>query len=174
MRLYLGAAAVVALVLGGTWLVLAFAFGHLRGGQTAYARSASCLRRDRVLTSDPADAARFAGSGLHTLGLRWNDVRAVALFADSLSPDAVDRVDRRIVSGLERRGLSVGQVESRLLHDDNLSLYYLTGAPTTAAATAIGRCVYLVHYNRVASALGIYINPHARLPFLPGARRDER
>src|SRR5262249_9710764 len=79
MRLWVGAAAVVALVLGGVWLVLAFAFGHLRGGQTAYARSARCLRADPALTSDPSDAARFTGSGLHTLGLRWKEVRTGAL-----------------------------------------------------------------------------------------------
>jgi hypothetical protein len=172
MRLWLGALAVVAVVLGGAWVVLAFFFGSLHGGQTAYARSATCLHRDHALATDPSDARRFVGPGLHSLGLRWKDVRAVALFADSLSPGAVDRVDARIVTGLEHRGLSAGQIETRLLHEDNLSLYYLTGAPTTAAAAAIGRCVYLVHYNRFASALGIYINPHARLPFLPGARRE--
>jgi hypothetical protein len=172
MRLWVGAAAVVAVVVGGAWLVLAFAFGHLRGGQTAYARSARCLKADRSLSADPNDAARFTGAGLHTLGLRWKDIRAVALFADSLSPGAVDRVDARIVSALERKGLSPAQIESRLLHEDNLSLYYLTGAPPTAAASEIGRCVYLVHYNRFASALGIYVNPHAERPFLPGARRE--
>jgi hypothetical protein len=174
MRLWVGAAAVVALVVGGAWLVLAFAFGHLRGGQTAYARSARCLRADRALTGDPNDAARYTGAGLHTLGLDWQDVRAVALFADSLSPTAVDRVDARIVSGLRSKGLSPSQIDSRLLHEDNLSLYYLGAPPSLAAQSAIGRCVYLVHYNRFASALGIYVNPHAERPFLPGARRDER
>jgi len=172
VRLYLGAAVVVAVVVGTAWLGLALFFGHLRRGQTAYARSASCLQHDRALAGDVVDGRRFQGPGLHTLGLQWKDVRAVALFADSLSPDAVDRVDARIVWGLQRRGLSAGQIESRLLHEDNLSLYYLTGAPTKTAEAAIGRCVYLVHYNRFASALGIYISPHARRPFLPGARRD--
>jgi hypothetical protein len=172
MRLYLAAAAVVALVVGGAWLVLAFFFGSLHGGQTAYARSATCLQRDHALRGDPSDARRFDSSGLHTLGLRWKDVRAVALFADSLSPEAVDRVDARIVSRLERRGLTAVQIESRLLHEDNLSLYYVTGPPSVTAQSGIGRCVFLVHYNRVASALGIYINPHAERPFLPGARRE--
>jgi hypothetical protein len=172
MRLYLGAAAVVALVVGGAWLVLAFAFGHLRGGQTAYARSATCLRSDRSLAGDPGDAHRFESGGLHTLGIRWQQVRAVALFSDSLSPGAVDKVDTRIVSGLERKGVSSAQIDTRLLHEDNLSLYYLTGPPPQAAQAAIGRCVFLVHYNRIASALGLYISPHAELPFLPGARRE--
>ncbi len=172
MRLYLGAAALVAIVLGGAWLVLAFFFGSLHGGQTAYARSVTCLHRDRALAGDPADARRFGGAGLHALGLRWQHVRAVALFADSLSPDAVDRVDARIVAGLERSGLSSVQIEQRLLHEDNLSLYYLTGPPTPAAQATIGRCVYLVHYNRVASALGLYVSPHAERPFVPGARRE--
>jgi hypothetical protein len=172
MRLYLGAAGVVALVVGGAWLVLAFAFGHLHVGLTAYERSATCLHRDRALTSDPADARRFEGSGLHALGFRWNGARAVALFADSLSPGAVDRVDARIVSSLRSKRMSRQQMDTSLLHEDNLSLYYLTGPPSQAAQAAIGRCVYLVHYNRFASALGIYINPHAERPFLPGARRE--
>jgi hypothetical protein len=163
MRLWLGAAAVVAVVVGGTWLALALFFGHLRGGQTAYARSAACLHADPALAADTTDAARFRSSDLKTLGLRWRDVRAVALFSDSLSPDSVDREDVRI---LARPGHGL------LLHQDNLSLYYLANAPSTAAQTAIGRCVYLVHYNRIASALGIYISPHAHRPFLPGARGD--
>jgi hypothetical protein len=172
MRLYLGAAGVVALVLGGAWVLLAFFFGSLHGGQTAYARSLTCLRRDGALSDDPSEARRFAAAGLHPLGFRWENVRAVALFADSLSPDAVDRVDTRIVTGLERRGLSLAEIDGRLLHEDNLSLYYLTGAPSQAAEAAIGRCVYLVHYNRVASALGLYVSPHAERPFVPGARRE--
>jgi hypothetical protein len=172
MRLYLGAAAGVALVLGGAWLVLAFFFGSLHGGQTAYERSLTCLNGDRVLAGDPADARRFDDAGVHTLGLRWQDVRAVALFADSLSPAAVDSVDSRIVARLRRDGLSAEQIEGRLLHEDNLSLYYLTGTPSPAAEAAIGRCVYLVHYNRIASALGLYVNPHAERPFVPGERRE--
>jgi hypothetical protein len=171
MRLYLGAAAFVVVVLGGAWLVLAFFFGNLHGGQTAYARSLTCLHRDRALASDPADARRFDGAGLHTLGLRWQRVRAVAMFADSLSPDAVDRVDARIAAALERRGMAA-QIESRLLHEDNLSLYYVSGPPSQAALAAIGRCVYLVHYNRFASALGLYVSPRAERPFVPGARRE--
>jgi hypothetical protein len=172
MRLYLGAAAVVAIVLGGAWLGLAFFFGNVHGGQTAYARSLACLHRDGALASDPAVARGFDSAGLHTLGLRWQHVRAVALFADSLSPDAVDRVDARIAAALERRGKSAAQIESRLLHEDNLSLYYVSGRPSQAALAAIGRCVYLVHYNRVASALGLYVSPHAERPFVPGARRE--
>jgi hypothetical protein len=162
MRLWLGGAAVVAVVVGGAWLALAFFFGHLRGGQTAYARSAACLRADHALAADPADAARYQSPGLHTLGLRWHGVRAVALFSDSLSPGSVDREDAKIVAA----------GHGQLLHEDNLSLYYPAGVPSTAAQKAIGNCVYLVHYNRIASALGIYINPHARRPFLPGARRE--
>jgi hypothetical protein len=94
------------------------------------------------------------------------------MFADSLSPDAVDRVDARISAALERRGMSAAQIESRLLHEDNLSLYYVSGPPSQAALATIGRCVYLVHYNRFASALGLYVSPRAERPFVPGARRE--
>ena len=97
----------------------------------------------------------------------------MALFADSLSPDAVDRADARIVSSLNSKGVSRAEIANRLLHEDNLSLFYVTGTPSEAAQAEIGRCVYLVHYNRIASALGLYISPHARRPFLPGARRDD-
>jgi len=172
VRLYLGAAAFAALVLGGAWLALALFFGSLHGGQTAYARSTTCLRNDRSLAGDAADARRFDSAGLHTLGLRWRDVRAVALFADSLSPDAVDREDARIVSALRSRNMASQQIDGRLLHQDNLSLYYVTGAPSRQAQSQVGRCVYLVHYNRIASALGLYVSPHAELPFVPGARRE--
>jgi hypothetical protein len=174
MRVYIGAAVLVAVVVGGAWLVLALTFGHsLNSGSDAYTRSAACVRRDRVLASDPTDAVQFASTGLRPLGIRWNHVRAVALFADSLSPDSVDRADARIVSSLSSKGVSHAEIANRLLHEDNLSLYFLTGTPSEAAQEEIGRCVYLVHYNRIASAVGLYISPHARRPFLPGARRDD-
>jgi hypothetical protein len=173
MRLYLGAAAFVVLVVGGAWLVLALFFGHLSGGQDAYTRSATCVHNDRALTSDPTEAARFKSPGLQPLGIRWKRVQAVALFSDSLSPDSVDRVDARIISSLSSKGVTAAQISSRLLHQDNLSLYYLTCTPSLAAQAAIGRCVYLVHYNRIASAMGLYISPHAERPFLPGAHRGD-
>ena len=170
MRLYLGAGLLIVLVLGGAWLVLALTFSSsLTGGSDAYTRSAACVRRDRALASDPADAARFRGPGLRPLGLRWGKVRAVALFSDTLSPGPVDRLDSGIVAGLRSKGL-LG--DDRLMHEDNVTLYYLTGPPSLAARSAVGRCVYLVHYNRIASAVGLYVSPHARRPFLPGARRD--
>lgn len=173
MRLYLGAAAVVALVVGGAWLVFAFAFGRFHTGGDAYTRSAACLRHDRLLSGDPGDAARFTSAGLRALGFRWKRVDAVALFSDSLSPGSVDRADAQIISALRKRGAPPTEIHDRLLHEDNLSLYYLTGEPSQAAQAAIGRCVYLVHYNRIASAVGLYINPHAERPFLPGARRGD-
>jgi hypothetical protein len=173
MRLYLGAAAFVFLVVGGAWLVLALLFSHsLNGGGDAYTRSATCLHNDRALASDPTEAARFKSIGLQPLGIRWKRVRAVALFSDSLSPDSVDKADARITSSLESHGVSHAKITKRLLHQDNLSLYYLTGTPSQVAQTAIGRCVYLVHYNRIASALGLYLTPHAERPFLPGADRE--
>jgi hypothetical protein len=172
VRLYVGAGLLVVVVLGAAWLVLAFAFGHTFGSSDAYARSAACVRRDHALASDPTVARAYRSSGLQPLGIRWGDVRAVGLFADTLSPGPVDTLDRRIVSSLERKGLTSTAVDQRLLHQDNLSLYYLTGAPSVQAQKAIGRCVYLVHYNRIASALGVYISPHAELPFLPGHRRE--
>lgn len=172
MRAYLIGLAVVGVVVGGAWLALAFFFGSLGGSEDAYGRSLACVKSDHALARDPADAAPYRSAGLQPLGIRWKGVRAVALFSDSLSPGSVDKVDSRIVAGLQSRGVSPAQIDSRLLHQDNLTLYYLGAAPSTAAQAAIGRCVYLVHYNRIASALGLYINPRAELPFVPGARRD--
>jgi hypothetical protein len=174
MRLYLGAAAFVVLVVGGAWLALALLFGHsLNGGGDAYTRSATCVHNDRAIAGDPTEAARFKSSGLRPLGIRWKHVRAVALFSDSLSPDSVDKVDARIISSLRSKGVLSAEITNRLLHQDNLSLYYLTGPPSLAAQAATGRCVYLVHYNRIASAMGLYISPHAERPFLPGAHRGD-
>ena len=175
MRLYLGAAVLVVAVVGGAWAVLALTFSHSLGaGGDAFAKSAACVRDDRALRSDPADAARYRSSGLQPLGIRSGSTRAVGLFADSLAPGSIDQADARIVSTLERTGASPATIAARLLHQDNLSLFYLTGVPSTAAQAAIGRCVYLVHYNRIASAVGLYISPHAELPFLPGRRRLDR
>ena len=174
MRLYLGAGLLVVVVVGGAWLVLAFAFGHSLGsGTDAYTRSAACVRRDHSLTGDPTEVARIKSSGLRALGFRWQRVRAVALFSDSLAPDSVDRVDHRIVAGLESMGVTPGGIANRLLHQDNLSLYYVTGPAPQAAQSAIGSCVYLVHYNRVASFFGLYVSPHAERPFVPGAHRED-
>jgi hypothetical protein len=174
MRVYLGAALLVVLVVGSAWLALALLFSHsLSGGGDAYTRSATCVRNDRSLVPDPADGGTFSSAGLRTLGIRWGRVRAVALFSDSLSPDSVNRADARFTSVLRSEGVSDAVITKRVFHQDNLSLYYLTGAPSHAAETAIGRCVYLVHYNRIASALGLYISPHAERPFLPGAHRED-
>jgi hypothetical protein len=173
MRLYIGAAVLVVVVLGGAWLVLALTFSHSSGGADALTRSATCVRNHPSLASDPTEAARFKSPGLRPLGIRWKQVRAVALFSDSLSPDSVDKEDARIISSLTGKGVSNGAISNRLLHEDNLSLYYLTGTPSQAAQTEIGRCVYLVHYNRIASALGLYISPHAERPFLPGRHRRD-
>jgi hypothetical protein len=173
VRAYILAVVVVVVVLGGAWLVLALGFGHsLNSGSDAYLRSATCVRHDRSLANDPAEATRYSSAGLQPLAIRWQGVRAVALFSDSLSPDSVDRADARIISRLASKGVSPPEISKRLLHQDNLSLYYLTGPPSPAAQKAIGNCVYLVHYNEIASALGLYISPHAERPFLPGAHRD--
>jgi hypothetical protein len=43
------------------------------------------------------------------------------------SPDSVDQVDARITSDLRSKGVSPVEVTDRLLHQDNLSLYYVTG-----------------------------------------------
>lgn len=171
MRAYAIGAGVAVLVVGGAWLVLALFYGRLGGGEDAFSRSAACVRADHALVHEPV-ASAYRGAGLHALGIRWKDVLAGALFSDSLSPGSMDKVDARIVSTLQGRGVSQSEIERRLLHEDNVTLYYLGAAPTTAAQSAIGRCVYLVHYNRLASALGLYIHPRARLPFLPGARRE--
>jgi len=173
MRVYLIAAALVVLVVGGFWLVLALTFGHLHGGADAYTRSAACVRGDPSLVADPTEAARFKSPGLRPLAIRWKRIRAVALFSDSLSPDSVDKADARIISNLKSNRVSPATITNRLLHQDNLSLYYLSGIPSQPAEAAIGRCVYLVHYNRIASAVGLYLSPHAERPFLPGAQRED-
>ena len=172
MRPYLIGIVFAGLVVGAAWVALFFFFGSITGSEDAYARSLACVRADHALVRDPADALPYRGPGLQALGVRWNDTRAVALFSDSLSPDSVDKVDAKILFGLHREGVSPAEIDSRLLHEDNVTLYYLRAAPSEAAQFAIGRCVYLVHYNRIASALGLYIHPRARLPFVPGARRE--
>jgi hypothetical protein len=173
MRAYLIGAAIVVVVVGGGWLVFAFAIGgSLHSGADAWTRSAACVRRDPALADDPTLAAKYVSSGLKPLGIRWRNVQAVGLFSDSLAPDSVDTADARIVSALQRKGASPAEIAARLDHQDNLSLFYVAGTPSVAAQKAIGSCVYLVHYNRIASALGIYISPHAELPFVPGHRHE--
>jgi len=97
----------------------------------------------------------------------------VALFSDSLSPDSVASVEARIEAGLRRRGVSAGEIAARVLRADNVGLFFLNRSPSPAAQAAIGRCVYLIHFNRIASAVGLYISPHAERPFLPGAEREQ-
>jgi hypothetical protein len=172
MRVYLAAAALVVVVVGGFWLVLALTFSGSHGGSDAFTRSAVCARNDRSLAVDRADAVRFRTVGLRTLGLRWNGVRAVALFSDSLSADPVTRAETRIDSGLRSQGVSAVDVAARLLHEDNVGLFYVNKSPSRAAQAAIGRCVYLIRFNRIASFFGLYISPHARRPFLPGTERE--
>jgi hypothetical protein len=174
MRVFLGAALLVVVVVGGFWLALALFVGHSDGAADAFARSATCARHSRSLADDRADSTRFHAAGLRTLGLRWRGVRAVALFSDSLSPDPVTRVEARIASRLSSHGVSAAEIGTRLLHEDNVGLFYVNRAPSQAAQAAIGRCVYLIHFNRIASFFGLYVSPHARRPFLPGATRDER
>ena len=172
MRLYVGAAVLVVVVLGASWLVLALTFSNTSGSGDAFTRSAACVRTDRVLVSDRSDARRYRSAGLHALGIRWERLRVVALFSDSLSPHSVARVETRIVGGLRRRGLSTSAIAARVLREDNVGLFYVDGPPSPAAEAAVGRCVYLIHFNRIASALGVYISPHAERPFLPGGRRE--
>jgi hypothetical protein len=175
MRAYLIGAAVVVVVVGGGWLVFAFALGgSLHSGADAWTRSAACVRRHPALADDSKLAAKYVSSGLRPLGITWRGVRAVGLFSDSLAPESVDRADARIVSTLQRHGVSPTEIGARLEHQDNLSLFYVDTTPSIAAQKAIGSCVYLVHYNRIASALGIDISPHAELPFVPGHRHHDR
>src|SRR6516162_1262664 len=114
MRAYLIGAAIVVVVVGGGWLVFAFAVGgSLHSGADAWTRSAACVRRDPGLTDDPKTAARFVSSGLRPLGIDWRGVRAVGLFSDSLAPDSVDRADARIVAALQRQGASPAEIAAR-------------------------------------------------------------
>jgi len=129
--------------------------------------------RDRSLAGDRTDATRYRAAGLQALGIRWRQVRAVALFDDSLSAGSVTREEARISADLSRRGTSPAEIAARLQNQDNVALFYVNRSPSQSAEAAIGRCVYLVHYNRVASFLGLYISPHAERPFLPGARRED-
>src|SRR6516162_3908725 len=131
MRLYIGAAVVVIVVLGGAWLVLAFSFGHSHTvSADAYNRSAACVRRHHSLSFDPADAAHLQTHGLRALGIRWHQTRAVALFDDSLSAQTVTRAERRISSMLTARGVPTAQIAARLLTQDNDALYYLNQPPS--------------------------------------------
>jgi len=173
VRLYLGAAALVAVVLGGAWLLLAFTFGRSHSPGDAFTESAACVRRDRALTSDSTAAAPYRVAGLKPLGIRWKQVRAVALFDDALNAQSVTKEEKLISSRLQRQGDSPTQISSRLQSQDNVALFYLAGSPSAAAEAAIGRCVYLVHFNRVASVFGLYISPHSERPFRPGARRED-
>jgi hypothetical protein len=153
--------------------VLALTFSRSGGSADAYTKSAACLRRDRSLTVDSADAARYRAAGLEALGIRWRQVRAVALFDDSLSAESVTREEARISADMGDRGASPAEIAARLQNQDNVALFYVNRSPSQSAEAAIGRCVYLVHYNRVASFLGLYLSPHAERPFLPGARRED-
>jgi hypothetical protein len=171
MKIWLAAALVVAVVLGGAWIALAFAFSHSSSrGEDAYARSAACLRTDSALSADPADARRLRTPGVRTLGLRWNRVRAVALFSDSR--DLARKAEERLAFGYHREGLAPAQIEQRLQIGGSSGLVYLTGAPTSAAEAAIGRCVYAIHYNRIARFFGLSIFPRVQRPFLPDGRRE--
>lgn len=172
MRVYLGAALVVVLVVGGFWLALALLFSNSKAQSAdAFTRSATCVRNDRSLSVDPADATRYRATGVRTLGIRWNDVRAVALFADS--PNPVRKTEAQLASSLRSQGVSIAAVRSRVLREDNVGLFYVDDSPSRAAQTAIGGCVSLIRYNRIASFFGLYLSPHARRPFVPGARRDD-
>ncbi len=171
MRVYVGAAVLVVVIVGGAWLGFALTYSRSPAGGDAFTRSATCVRNDRSLAADRTGAARFEATGLKTLGIRWSGVRAVALFADS--PGPVTRAEARIVSTLRRQGVSAAEIDTRLLREDTVGLFYLDGSPSEAAQIAIGRCVYLIRFNRIASFFGLYVSPHARRPFLPGARRDD-
>jgi hypothetical protein len=172
VRVLLAAVALVVVVVGAFWLALALLFSHSRAGANAdaFARSAACLRDDRSLSGDRADAARLDTPGLRTLGLRWHGVRAVALFADSSA--LVTKVEARVASGLRNQHVSAVQVGGRLLSEDDVGLFYVSGSPSQAAQAAIGRCVFLIRFNRFASFFGVYVSPHADRPFLPGGERE--
>jgi hypothetical protein len=172
MRVYLGAAALVVLVVGGFWLALAlFSSNSKSQSADAFTKSATCVRNDRSLGRDQADGTRFHIHGLRALGLSWDGARAVAFFADS--PDPVRQTEARLASSLRSQGVSIAEIRNRLLQEDDVGLFYVDGSPSLAAQTAIGSCVYLIRYNRIASFFGLYLSPHARRPFLPGARRDD-
>jgi hypothetical protein len=174
VRLYVGAAALVAVVLGGAWLLFALEFRRSSPGADAFTKSAACVHRDPALAADRRDAVRYEASGLRTLGIRWSGIRAVALFDDSLSADSVTKKEAEISAAMRRRGDSAHEIADRLQYQDNVALYYVNRSPTQPAEDAVGRCVYLVHYNRVASFFGLYFSPHAERPFLPGLRREDR
>jgi hypothetical protein len=174
MRLYIGAAVVVIVVLGGAWLFLALSFGHSHTvSADAYNRSAACVRHHPSLRFDPVDAAHLQTPGLRALGIRWQQTRAVALFDASLSAQTVTKAEKQVAARLTAQRVPAAQIAARLLSQDNDALYYLNQPPSQQAQSAIGRCVYLVRYNDAAAFFGFYINPHAEQPFLPGAHRED-
>jgi hypothetical protein len=168
MRTFLGAIAVVVLVVGGFWLALSQLVGSTHNASDAYTRSAACAGSDPSLSRDSADAARLATSGIRTLGLRWNALRAVALFATSSR--VAREAEARLAAGLRTQGTSSAEIARRVFREGYVVLFYVSGPPTQAAEAAIGRCVYLIRPNRIASFFGLNIT-HTERPFLPGAER---
>jgi hypothetical protein len=171
MRVFLGATAVVVLIVGGFWFALSLLAGPSLGQNTvdAFTKSANCVKNDPSLSSDRSDAARIATTGLRTLELRWNGIRAVALFATSSK--AVTRAEARLATDLRRRAASTAEINNRLLSEDNVGLFYVNAVPTQAAEAAIGSCVYMIRSNRFASFFGLNF-PHTERPSLPGAGRE--
>jgi hypothetical protein len=168
MRTFLGAIAVVVLVVGGSWFALSQLVGPAHNGTDAYTRSAACAGSDPSLSRDSKDAARIATTWLSTLGLGWKGFRAVALFAKSSR--IARQTEMRLAAGLRKQGASSTEIAGRVLRERYVVLFYVNASPTQAAEAAFGRCIYLIRANRFASFFGLNLT-HTERPFLPGAER---
>lgn len=170
MRTFLGAVAVVVLVVGIFFFVLSRLVGpsSAHGASGAYTKSTTCARNDPALSIDRKDAARFATSEERALGLAWHGFRAVALFAAS---SRIARTkETSLASGLSRQGVPSAEVSRRVLREGYVVMLYVSGSPTRAAEAALGRCVYLIRSNRIASFFGLDF-PHTERPFVPGGEQ---
>ncbi len=171
MRVFLGAIAVIVLVVGGFWFALSQLVGPSRNDADAFTKSSNCAAADPSLARDRKDAARVTAPGLRALGLRWDGFRAVALFARS--PRGARAEEARLAADLRTQGLSDAEIGRRVLREGYVVMLYVARPPTQAAEAALGRCIYLIRANRIASFFGVNIT-HTERPFLPGADRDRR
>ncbi|HST25103.1 MAG TPA: hypothetical protein VLJ76_03850 [Gaiellaceae bacterium] len=164
MRVALGAAALIVVVVGGFWLVLSqLVSGSFASEATnAYEKSVRCIRADPALTLDQADATKIAG-GRRAIGIRWKNARAVAIFA--ATPQDTGTVVERLAGRLQAENTTIPEIDLRLRRRGYAVLDYVSGRPGAAGIAALGRCIYVVRPNRIARFFGLNITHLAR-PFL--------
>jgi len=165
MRIFLGAAALFIVVVGGFWLALSQVVGSSSADdiKSAYAKSVRCVRSDPALSLDKSDTAKIAVPGERAIGVRWNEFVAVALFDDT--SQAARGTVARLATRLLGSGVSIPSVNRRLRRRGYAVMDYARGLPSPAARAALGRCIYVVRPNRIARFFGLDIT-HTERPFL--------